>query len=164
MKNRNNVLIRFMVVVLIVTFSWSCSSTEDTEELPEYVTNVDVSVEIGPKSDLTDMDHDDLFFRVRNTGDKTINELNGDIVFYITEGEEAGRVKWLFVQVNDAMEDIAVGEKKAKWRPLAPGDELVLGSDVVIFFAGDDRPLQEKLEPHWESVKAEVVITKLVVE
>lgn len=164
MKTRNNLLIGFMVVLLIVTFLWSCSSSEETEGLPEYVTNVEVSVELGPNSDLTDMDRDDLFFTVRNTGDKTIKELNGDIVFYINEGEEAGRVSWIFVQVNDAMEDIAVGEKKAKWRPLAPGDQLVLGSDKVIFFAGDDRPLQEKLEPHWDSVKAEVVITKLVVE
>jgi hypothetical protein len=167
MKIRHNRFLRiigFMVIMLTVTFTWSCSSSKEAEEIPEYIKNVEVSVKLGPSGDLTDMGRDDLFFTARNTGDKTVKELNGDIVFYMPEGEEAGRVSWIFVQVNDAMEDIAVGEKKAKWRPLPPESDLVLGSDKVIFFAGDDRPLQEKLEPHWDSVEAEVAITKLLVE
>jgi hypothetical protein len=164
MKIRNNSLVGIIIVLLIIIFALACSSREEPEGLPEYVGNVEVSVELGPSSDLANMDRDDLFFTVRNAGGKRIKELNADIVFYITEGGEAGRVRWIFVQVNDAMEGIAVGEKKAKWRPLEPGDELVLGSDKAIFFAGDDRPLQEKLEPYWDSVKAEVDITKLVVE
>lgn len=80
-----------------------------------------VSVELGPRSDLTDMDRDDLFLTVRNTGDKTITELNGEIVFYLPENEEAGRASWIFVQANESMTDIAAGEKKAKWQPLARG-------------------------------------------
>jgi hypothetical protein len=164
MRARRNLLLKLILTSLVFAFSFSCSSSKDEEDIPEYLKNVEVLVELGPSSDLTDMGRDDLFFTVRNSGDKTIKELKGDIVFYITEGEEAGRVSWIFVQENDAMLDIALGEKKDRWRPLPPGDELVLASDKVIFFSGDDRPLQEKLEPHWDSVEAQVDITGLVAE
>ena len=150
--------------VPILVLLCSCSSGEEAAALPEYVKDVEVSVRLGPSADVTKIDRDDVFFTVRNKGDKTIKELKGDIVFYMPDGEEAGRVSWIFVQVNSAMEGIAVDEKKKKWRPLPPGGELTLGSDNAIFFAGDDRPLQEKLVPHWDGVKAEVSIKKLVIE
>ena len=164
MKKKMKMVIRFMAVLLAASVLAACSGNEDTNQILEYAEDVDVSVELGPESALTDMDRDDLIFTVKNKGDKTIKELRGEIVFYMPEGEEAGRVGWIFIQANENMEGIAKGEKKAKWRPLAPGDELVLGSDKIIFFAGDDRPLQDKLVPHWEDVEAEVVIKKLAVE
>jgi len=149
---------------IVMISACSCSSAQEPPGLPEYVKQVEVSVKLGPSADLVKMDRDDVFFTVRNKGDKAIKELTGDIVFYFPEGSEAGRVSWIFVQVNKAMEGIAKDEKKKKWRPLAPGATLSLSSDKVIFFAGDDRPLQEKLAPVWDKVRAEVVIKKLVTQ
>jgi len=163
-KNPFGATIGHTIILLFIMSAYSCSSNDEKVKIPEYVNKVEVSARLGPSSDLTDLNRDDVFFSIKNTGDKTIKELNGDIVFYMPEGEEAGRVSWIFVQKNDAMEKIAVGEKKKKWRPLQPGDELILGSDRTIFFAGDDRPLQEKLQPHWDSISSEIVITKLLTE
>lgn len=154
------------VVLLAVLFSWACADGEGekTGDVSDYIDSVEASVRLGSSSDLTDADRDDVIFRVRNTGDKAIKDLKGNVVFYLPGGEEAGQVSWIFVQENEAMQGVAVGEKKKKWRPLAPGEELILGADKIIFFAGDDRPLQRKLAPHWDDVRAEVVITGLIAE
>ena len=89
MRKQMSLIIGIMVVTLIVTFSLTCSSGEDEAELPEYINNVDVFVELGPSSDLTDIGRNDLFFTLRNSGNKAIQVLKGNIVFYIIEGEKS---------------------------------------------------------------------------
>jgi hypothetical protein len=149
-------------VVLYAVFG--CQSREEVkEELPEYVDNIEIEIQLANRADLRDMDKDDIIFTVRNEGDRIIKELSGEVVFYDSVGSEVGRTSSIFVSANPSMESIAVQEKKARWRPLPAGQAMTTGHDVVYFFGGEP-DLREKVKSQWGNLAAKALIKKVVLE
>lgn len=164
---RRNYIAYVVIVLSVLIVSYAlhgCKSKEEVEEAPpEYIDNVEIEIQLGNRTDLGDMDTDDIVFCVRNNGDRTIKELSGEVVFYDSVGSEVGRTNSIFISANPDMEGIAVQEKKARWRPLPSGQTVTTGYDVVYFFGGEPG-LREKVKSHWDNITAEVHIKKLAIE
>jgi hypothetical protein len=158
-----NIFIILSALILIYVSSGCESRQKAKEELPEYITNIEIEVELVNREDLTNMDRDDIIFTVINKGDKTIKELSGEVAFYDSTGKEMGHTKSILISVNPEMESIAVGEKKARWRSLPPGEIINTGYDFVYFFVGQS-DLREELKAQWDDLTARVIIKKLVAE
>jgi len=147
------------------SISSGCSSGEEGMQIPpDYINKVAIMFRLGPSSYLTKIDKDDLFITVLNKGDKTIQELRGNVVFIDADGNEVGSVNWIFIWENEGMEKIAVGIKKQKFRPLEAGKSFDISHDAVSFFVGKDRQVQRNLEGKWDKARVEVRINKLILK
>lgn len=166
MLRRSHIAYVFVILsalILVYAFSGCKDRHEVTEDLSEYVGDIEIEVELGNRDDLRDMDRDDIIFTVRNKGDKTIKELLGEVVFYDSDGSEVGRTKSILISVNPNMESIAEEEKKTRWCSLPPGEIISTGYDVVYFFGGEP-DLREKVKTQWDNLTASVLVKKLIAE
>ena len=154
------------IVLSAFIFSWAsgCKSREEVrEELPEYVENIEIDIQLSSRAGLSDMDTDDIIIAVTNNGGKTVKELSGEVIFYDSVGSEVGRTSSIFISTNPNMESMAVQEKKARWRPLPSGETSTTGHDVVFFFGGEPK-LRKKVKSEWDNLTAKALIKKVVVE
>jgi hypothetical protein len=138
----------------------SCSS-ESGQESSAYSDKVELEVHLGPASGLEDVATDDIFFTIRNRGDRTITELMAEITFLYPDGREAMRREWYLIDVDKMMEKaVAREEKKARWRPLPPGGVLRDGETVIGFFIGKPE-MRKKARREWDKLSAEIRLVKV---
>jgi hypothetical protein len=113
----------------------SCSSgSEDISS--DYKENVEVEISLGPASGLNDIKKDDIFFTVRNNGDKTITDLMAEITFLYPDGNETMQREWYLIDKDKWMEKGSLEEDSVVFRPLPPGSVIDFGWAMVIFFIG----------------------------
>lgn len=156
-------LVTLGTLCLITAFAGCNSQPQETNQLSQYSENIEVGVMLSDQDALNDLDRDDIIFTVTNNGDKTVTELTGDVVFYDSAGNEIGRTGTLLISVNPSMEEIAVEEKKARWRPLPPGGNITTGYDVVTFFGGEP-DLRDTVRAQWNNLSVSIFITKIATE
>ena len=152
-------------VIIVTGLVWlSCSSesgrSDADAQLLEYAPNVRIDVELAQSSNLPDIRREDVFFTITNLGDKAITELYGDIILLNHVGEEVGRTGWFFIDVDKRLEKIAAADKKAKHRPLMPGQTLRMGTDVIYLFAGESA-LRDRAVSRWHDLAAHVAIKRV---
>lgn len=155
--------IKTLIVTIFTVLLLNCSSStpEEKNNVSPYIDSVEVTVSLGSSDNLNKMDEPDIFYTVRNKGKKSITKLRGDVIFYDSGENEVGRTGWLFIWKNKSLEEMASSpDKKAKHRPLPPGESLEGNTDVLVFFGGE-RDLQEKLEKQWDEIKPKVDINKI---
>jgi hypothetical protein len=151
-------------LLCLIGLCLGCSSkSEQGAPSIAYAENVDIEVEMGASQDLHNMEKDDLLFTVTNTGEKSITKLLGEVVFIDSDGVEVGRTRMLFIWENEAIEKIASEDKKAKHRPLAAGQTLNIGTDVIFLFGGEPE-LREKIVSQWDELTVEIVLKEVIVE
>lgn len=144
-------------VFILIFLNVSCSSPpQESKKKLEYVDNVEIELMLAPSLDLINIDREDIFFTIRNNGNRNITRLHGDVVFYNSNDEEVGRTGWYFINVSETLERIASPDKKVKHRPLLPGDSLKLGADVVYFFAGEPQ-VRRKVKESWDDLRAKAI-------
>jgi len=67
------------------------------------------------------------------------------------------------VSENKSMQETAVDDKKARWKPLTPGESLTTGHDVIYFFGGEPE-LRKKVKENWDNLKTRVIIKNIKVK
>ena len=161
--HRATLLVALGTLCLITVFTACNSQPQETNQLSQYSENIEIGVMLSDQDALNDLDRDDIIFTVRNNGDKTVTELAGDVIFYDSAGNEVGRTGALLISVNPSLEEIAVEEKKIRWRPLPPGGNITTGYDVVTFFAGEP-DLRDTVRAQWNNLSVSISLDKIATE
>ena len=160
-------LIALFIIALFISVSLllsGCSSkSKDDKKSLEYANKISIGISLSPSSFLSDMDKDDIIITIVNNGDKTITELVTDVVFYDkNSGDEVGKTGCLIISENKSMQETAVDDKKARWKPLPPGKTLTTGHDVIYFFGGEPE-LREKVKANWDNLRTTIIIKNIEV-
>ncbi len=162
MLNRIQFLTFSALISSFVFLQCSCDAQQsDDKKKIEYADKLEIDINFASVDAINRIDEYDVWFTVKNRGDKIVKKLGADIVFLTSSGEELGRTAWLFVHENEALERQASAEKKAKYRPLLPGDTITTPTDVVILFGGEPK-LRDKVKASWTDLTAKVIIREVI--
>ncbi len=162
MSERAFFLIFFAIISGFLALQCSCDGQQaEAEKKIEYADKVEIEIAFASVEAINRIDEYDVWFTVANKGDKTIKRLSADIVFSTLSGEELGRTAWLFVHENETLERQASEEKKAKYRPLPPGNTITTPTDVIILFGGEPQ-LRDKVKAAWNDLAAKVIIKEVI--
>jgi len=112
---------------------------------------------------LNDITTDDIFFKVRNNGDKTITELAAEITFLYPDGNEAMRRVWYLITTDKWMEKAVLEKKTCQFRPLPPGGVIEFGELMSSFFIGKPE-MREKASKEWNKLSAEIKVIMVETE
>jgi hypothetical protein len=143
--------------VLACAATLVCCSSGSKDTPSDYKEKVAVEISLGPSSSLNDVSRDDIFFKVRNNGDRTITELAAEVMFSYSNGEEAMRRRWYLVTVDPSMEKAVLQKKAAQFRPLPPGGAIEFGELMMGFFVGKPE-MREKARQDWDKLNAEIKV------
>lgn len=153
----------WIIIILPAIFMFAYCSSGSREIDPvsrQYADKIEIKITLGSADNLHDLNKEDVFYSITNHGDKTVTKIYGEIVFHDQDGEEVGRDSILFLEENKNLEGIAVEDKKARWRSLAPG-QTIRDSYEFIYLLGGDPDLREELRQRWSELSASAVIKKI---